>query len=84
MPWDETHAFWTLVVLLVYSAHPLELWTDVVAAADQLDRVAQLHLPVRVHEPLLLQLLAPAGLCGLELGALARVRVVLRPWGLHI
>lgn len=61
----RSYAFWTLVVLLVYPAHPLEFRTDVVAATNQLDRIAQLHLPVRVHEPLFLQLLAPAGLCGL-------------------
>ena len=59
---DQTYAFWALVVLLGYPPHPLEFRAHVVAAADKLDRVAEPHLAVRVHQPLLLQLLAPAGL----------------------
>jgi hypothetical protein len=58
----STYAFWTLEVALYDSAHSLELGAHVGAETNELHRVAELHLAVRVHEPLVLQLLAPAGL----------------------
>jgi hypothetical protein len=63
----HTHAFWTLVVFLCYPPHALELWTQVVAKTSELDRVFELHLAFRVHESLLLQLLAPARLRSFQL-----------------
>lgn len=59
----STYAFWTLEIVLYDSAHSLELGAHVVAETNELHGVAELHLAVRVHEPLVLQLLAPARLC---------------------
>lgn len=52
LPWGvDTHAFGWLDIALYYAADALELRAHVVADANELDRVAEAHLALWVHEP---------------------------------
>jgi hypothetical protein len=55
-----THAFGGLDVHLDDTADALILWAHVGADSNELDRIAEVHLALWVHEALCLELLAPA------------------------
>jgi hypothetical protein len=70
----STYAFWRLDILLDYATYALVFRAHVLADAVQLDRVAETHLALWVHEAIFDKLLAYLGSLGFDLCILVLIR----------